>query len=528
MNNILPFLAPPILGAFIGYFTNYVAIRMLFRPLKPWRFLGLTVPMTPGVIPKKRDQLAENIGKMVGGHLLTSADVHQALTEQGFRHELQDLLESRLDGLMEREFGPVATLVPQRFRGYFEMGIKILKWRLSRHLHDYLDNDAIADRVSQVVDERLDVFLAEELGCHLPVQARDRLSGVLEGTIGQLFASSWFAEKVRESLKNRFEAVVTENRTLADLLPASFLQLLLDRLEKEAPQLLAKIARSLEEPAMQDRIAGAIGKTLQKFIGSLGPLAAMMGGFLNPELIDRKVRSYLAEHRDDLSRWQSDEKLQRQITGLLQDKLKQLFATPVATLLARVSPEKQAAVRKEISEQLIAILQRPETAGFCSALLRQGLEQQADRPLHAVLASLAGEEGLVRGRKWAAEEIIALLRSTESKKILDGMISEILLRYIQEKPIGSLTTFLPKEIREGISNFLLEQVSDLLVREVPGLVDSLNIQKMVACKVRSLDLLSLEGLLLSIMEEQFKYINIFGAILGFLIGSLNLLLILAI
>jgi uncharacterized membrane protein YheB (UPF0754 family) len=527
MNNILPFLAPPILGAFIGYLTNYVAIRMLFRPLKPWRFLGLPVPMTPGVIPKKRDQLAENIGKMVGSHLLTSADVHQALTEKGFQHELQDLLESRLGGLMHRELGPVATLVPQRFRGYFEMGIKILKWRLSRHLHDYLDSDGFADRVSRVVDERLDGFLAEELGGHLPVQTRVRLGGALEQTIGQLFASPWFAEKIRESLKKRFESVLAENRTLADLLPASLLQLLLDRLEKEAPQLLAKIARSLEEPAMQERIAGAIGKTLQKFIGSLGPLAAMMGGFLNPELIDRKIRSYLAEHRDDFSRWQSDESVQRQFIGLLQEKLKHLFATPVATLLARVTPEKQAAVREEISGQLIAILQRPETAGFCGALLRQGLEQQAGRPLREVLARLAGEEGLVRGRKWATEEIIALLRSTESKRILDDMIAEILQRYIQEKPIGSLTTFLPKEIQEGISNFLLEQVSDLLVREVPGLVDSLNIQKMVARKVRSLDLLSLEGLLLGIMQEQFKYINIFGAILGFMIGSLNLLLILA-
>jgi uncharacterized membrane protein YheB (UPF0754 family) len=46
---------------------------------------------------------------------------------------------------------------------------------------------------------------------------------------------------------------------------------------------------------------------------------------------------------------------------------------------------------------------------------------------------------------------------------------------------------------------------------------------MVTEKVDSLDLLRLEGLLLSIMEEQFKYINLFGALLGFLIGFLNLL-----
>ena len=70
----------------------------------------------------------------------------------------------------------------------------------------------------------------------------------------------------------------------------------------------------------------------------------------------------------------------------------------------------------------------------------------------------------------------------------------------------------------------LATANRLLVREVPGLTESLRIQELVRNKVDSLDLLRLERLLLSIMEEQFKYINLFGALLGFLIGLLNLVL----
>jgi uncharacterized membrane protein YheB (UPF0754 family) len=65
-------------------------------------------------------------------------------------------------------------------------------------------------------------------------------------------------------------------------------------------------------------------------------------------------------------------------------------------------------------------------------------------------------------------------------------------------------------------------LSDMLAMEVPGLVGSLKIRQIVAEKINSLDLLRLERLLLSIMEEQFKYINLFGAILGFLIGCINI------
>ena len=92
MNSLyLAYAGPPLLGAFIGYLTNKVAIRMLFRPLKRWHILGIPVPMTPGVIPSKRHDLAINIGEMVGTHLLTSKDIGAALSDFGYKGDYFDL-----------------------------------------------------------------------------------------------------------------------------------------------------------------------------------------------------------------------------------------------------------------------------------------------------------------------------------------------------------------------------------------------------------------------------------------------------
>ncbi|OQY17136.1 MAG: hypothetical protein B6I36_09400 [Desulfobacteraceae bacterium 4572_35.1] len=68
-----PFILPPLLGAIIGYVTNYIAIRMLFRPLRPWHIFGLRLPLTPGIIPSQRHKLATKMGEMVGSHLLTTS-----------------------------------------------------------------------------------------------------------------------------------------------------------------------------------------------------------------------------------------------------------------------------------------------------------------------------------------------------------------------------------------------------------------------------------------------------------------------
>ena len=75
-------LSGPILGAIIGYGTNWLAIKMLFRPLKPIKIGKFTLPFTPGIIPKRREGLAKAIGDSVGNHLFTRDDMEQMLLSE--------------------------------------------------------------------------------------------------------------------------------------------------------------------------------------------------------------------------------------------------------------------------------------------------------------------------------------------------------------------------------------------------------------------------------------------------------------
>ena len=76
-------LAGPVIGAAIGYFTNYIAVKMLFRPLYPVYIGKWQLPFTPGIIPKGRGRLAKAVGEAVGEVLLTKKDFEQLfLSEQ--------------------------------------------------------------------------------------------------------------------------------------------------------------------------------------------------------------------------------------------------------------------------------------------------------------------------------------------------------------------------------------------------------------------------------------------------------------
>ncbi len=69
------YVAPPIAGAIIGYFTNDIAIKMLFRPYKPIYFGKRQLPFTPGLIPRNQERLAKRIADTIMGSLLTPGEL---------------------------------------------------------------------------------------------------------------------------------------------------------------------------------------------------------------------------------------------------------------------------------------------------------------------------------------------------------------------------------------------------------------------------------------------------------------------
>ena len=70
MNIERSYLIGPLSGSVIGYFTNWLAIKMMFRPHKAKYIFGMHVPFTPGLIPKERGRLAEAVGSSISENLM--------------------------------------------------------------------------------------------------------------------------------------------------------------------------------------------------------------------------------------------------------------------------------------------------------------------------------------------------------------------------------------------------------------------------------------------------------------------------
>ena len=101
---MLSYILPPVVGAFIGWGTNWLALKMLFRPVRPVRIGPWSIQ---GVIPKRQDALASNLGDMVERELVSHHDLAAALNRpemlDAFRPvvhaEARRFAEERLPGL---------------------------------------------------------------------------------------------------------------------------------------------------------------------------------------------------------------------------------------------------------------------------------------------------------------------------------------------------------------------------------------------------------------------------------------------
>jgi len=88
----------PLVSAFIGWFVNRIAIKMLFHPRQPKKILWFTLQ---GFFPKKQQQFAEKIGKLISGELLSFRDLTEKITAPGNIKRIMPQIEAHIEQFLK-------------------------------------------------------------------------------------------------------------------------------------------------------------------------------------------------------------------------------------------------------------------------------------------------------------------------------------------------------------------------------------------------------------------------------------------
>ncbi|ESA34819.1 membrane protein [Leptolyngbya sp. Heron Island J] len=153
-------IVPPIAGGIIGYFTNDLAIKMLFRPYRPIYLFGRQLPFTPGLIPSNQSRLAKRIADTIMGSLLTPEEL-QRLAKRLLKTE-------RMEGAIRwlLKLALTQTQTTNQDKTAHILG-NILQDMLGQSLPKMLkvwarDENFLADQIDQIFDQILLEFRLSE------------------------------------------------------------------------------------------------------------------------------------------------------------------------------------------------------------------------------------------------------------------------------------------------------------------------------------------------------------------------------
>ena len=223
MNIEATYIIAPLLGGVIGYITNDIAIRMLFRPHKAKYIMGVHVPFTPGIIPKEKGRMADAIGGVISENLMNK-DVLE-------RYLLSDDMVSKVR-LSVEEFIETQKHNPEtvkEFLGHYLSDDEIatisqnVNESITKQTYTKLSDASVGEKVAHIaidhVAEKLSIDGAQELLAGLGGAMRGiggMAAGLFGGNIVARFlgmlrepAEHFLANNINTMLKNNGEEIVS-------------------------------------------------------------------------------------------------------------------------------------------------------------------------------------------------------------------------------------------------------------------------------------------------------------------------------
>ena len=178
----LSLITPPLIGAVIGYATNYIAIKMMFRPLKPIKIKNHTLPFTPGIIPKEKPRLAKAIASTISTSLLSKDILQETLLSDEMKEKVAQGVHQLIQKLQEdpRTIEELTTtyIDSERFDQYKSDAIDYIAIRIDAELKENPVGEFIAGEVIRTVKEHTK-------GGLLSLFANDNLLNSIGGKIQQ-------------------------------------------------------------------------------------------------------------------------------------------------------------------------------------------------------------------------------------------------------------------------------------------------------------------------------------------------------
>ncbi|AVQ37590.1 DUF445 domain-containing protein [Clostridium botulinum] len=495
----MKFLIASIIGGIIGYLTNWIAIKMLFRPYEEKKIFGMKVPFTPGLIPKEKTRIAKSVGNAIGEHLLSSEIIVKSLCSENMNNRLKIWIRQKVYSLITTK-----KTLEDKFKEFldykYEYFITALKTSLSKLTINNLKNEKNRDKMKEIIKIKLDKILSLNGNHIINNHIYKQIKASLINNTNEYLKSDNFKHVLKSLIIENIKDEEVLNKKIGDIIPSNFSSNIKVYVYRKKDNLSNYINEMLKEEENINKLKNILKEVINNNVNSF------MSMFVDINAISDKTIVFLEEY---LQR----EETKEEMVSLVNKSIDKILDTDLQDIIENIPENNKDVIVDETVDILCEKFQNTEM--ILEIIEKIESHIQGKSSLNDIIEKIN-----IDPYKFINSIIDKFIDSENFEVIINNLISDIIENFMKT-PIYELT----QGNEEGILNTSYQMVKNVYNRFIENqaeeVISILDIASIVEDRINEFDVYLAEEIILEISSKELKAITWLGGLLGALIGILS-------
>ncbi|MDM0626883.1 DUF445 family protein [Clostridium perfringens] len=486
-----------LIGAVIGYITNWLAIKMLFRPREAKYIFDMKLPFTPGLIPKEKSRIANKVGETVGTHLLNLDSLSKALKDDKIKAKFNEVAKEKINQIINSNSTLENSLKNTLGENYYALKGNMID-NIAKTILESIQEEEFKNKVKfYIVD-----FIKERLN-KKPEKIIDFINS---NKFREVIINTLEEEKTRDiigkALLKEVKTLGKEDLTIEEVIPENIKPYIEEYVKSQKDTLVDIIKNLLRDDEVSHKIKSAINDNIPSIVSM----------FLSGDVIYGKLVSLVDK---SLSEEENKEYICDAALAFVHESMKK----KVSDVINNVGEEKLEVISDALGDKISKKLNTEENID--SIISKLNCKISSFNSYEEIIKVLFNDyENIL------IDNIDSMISRIVNNNQLSGEISKIIEKVFDKFLQNSLNDicYNKQNLENSIMSILDNLYNDFVENKSAKVLEIVDISSIVEEQINAFEVDYAEEIIIGIANKELKAITWLGALLGGILGILSPLL----
>lgn len=486
-----------LIGAVIGYITNWLAIKMLFRPREAKYIFGMKLPFTPGLIPKEKSRIANKVGETVGTHLLNSDSLSKALKDDKIKAKFNEVAKEKINQIINSNSTLENSLKNTLGENYYA---------LKGNMIDNIAKTILESIQEEEFKNKVKFYIVDSIKERLNKEPEKIIDFINSNKFREVIINTLEEEKTRDiigkALLKEVKTLGKEDLTIEEVIPENIKPYIEEYVKSQKDTFVDIIKNLLRDDEVSHKIKSAINDNIPSIVSM----------FLSGDVIYGKLVSLVDK---SLSEEENKEYICDAALAFVHESMKK----KVSDVINNVGEEKLEVISDALGDKISKKLNTEENID--SIISKLNCKISSFNSYEEIIKVLFNDyENIL------IDNIDSMISQIVNNNQLSGGISKIIEKVFDKFLQNSLNDicYNKQNLENSIMSILDNLYNDFVENKSAKVLEIVDISSIVEEQINAFEVDYAEEIIIGIANKELKAITWLGALLGGILGILSPLL----